>query len=43
MTRWNMPFGVSLLAIGRKPLTALAPGPAPAPETGRHHLAVAAD
>jgi SAM-dependent methyltransferase len=43
MSRWDMPFGVSLLAIGRKPLTAQEPGPAPTPDTGRDQLAVAAD
>ncbi len=43
MTRRNLPFGVSLLAIGRKPLAAHVPGPAPAPDSGGDDLAVAAD
>lgn len=43
MARKNLPFGVSLLAIGRKPLNAKAPGPAPESHPDGAVLAVAAD
>jgi SAM-dependent methyltransferase len=43
MTRRNLPFGVSLLAIGRKPLTVHAPGPAPTPGSDGEEYQVAAD